>query len=158
MMSSLRIYVLSLSQLNINGNEVLQIDCNPLEMRPAQFNATLKLPPGKTFTGNLFLLDQKKHWKGAVEATTTFDQDWSKTQFRWSFANGPADTTKFWLESQVGICGSMLISWVAGQWRNPWPNSLWPPTPNFWILHWAFFAKIHKYSLIHVNLPWILLD
>ena len=70
-------------EVEINGNEVLRIDCKPLEMRPAQlpFIATLKLPSGKTLTGSLFLPDQEKHWNGAIEATTSFDLTGPKPSF-----------------------------------------------------------------------------
>ena len=70
------------------------------------FVATLKLPSGKTLTGSLFLPKQERHWTGTIDAATSVDQDWSKTQFRWSFRNGPDDTLRFWLESQAGICDS----------------------------------------------------
>ena len=101
-------YADGVRQVEINGNEVLRIDCNHLEQRPNQlpFVATLKLPSGKTLTGSLFLPKQERHWTGTIDAATSVDQDWSKTQFRWSFSNGPGDTLRFWLESQAGICDS----------------------------------------------------
>ena len=101
-------YADGVRQVEINGNEVLRIDCNHLEQRPNQlpFVATLKLPSGKTLTGSLFLPKQERHWTGTIDAATSVDQDWSKTQFRWSFSNGPGDTLRFWLESQAGSCDS----------------------------------------------------